>query len=330
MTETRYDRKIAAIRAGAYRPGDFILADAKDSDVTGGVRATGPRRDAAGRIVGYRTRPEFLDQMRRIARQDVVDILLGSAGNIEALHREEAFAGTSVTPAFRANETTDVWANLRGGRYPEAPSRPYRGAALDLAPAGLCLYSITFNNDAEADAAALEAYAAFRREARAAGVGHFLEVFNPNAPRGLAPAETGAFVTDCILRLLASLTRAERPEFLKVAFSGPAAMEELSGHDPSVAVGVLGGGGATHRDTFELIAQAERHGARLALFGRKINQAEDQCALIAWMRRVADGAVDPAEAVRGYHAGLAEAGLCPDRALDIDLEITDSNLRQAA
>ena len=327
---TRYLDKITRIRAGNYRKGDFMIADAKDADLSGGVVTAGRRRDAAGRVTGNRTRQEFLDQIRGLVTQDKVDILLASAGNIEVLNAERAFEGTGILPAFRANEATDVWANIRGGRYGEAPSRPHRGATLAFAPAPLCLYSITFNNDAERDAAALETYAAFRAEARAAGVMHFLEVFNPNLDLGFGAAETGAYVNDCILRALASLTRAERPEFLKVAYNGPEALEELAAHDTSMVVGVLGGGSGTHRDTFELVAQAERHGARLALFGRKINSAEDQPAFIDWMRRVADREAGPAEAVRGYHGDLAKRGLRPDRELDADLHVTEDVLRPAA
>lgn len=51
-------------------------------------------------------------------------------------------------------------------------------------------------------------------------------------------------------------------------------MAALAAHDPTMVVGVLGGAGSTHRDTLELIQQSKRHGARLALFGRKINHAE--------------------------------------------------------
>lgn len=327
---TRFAAKIARIRAGKYRPGDFILADAKDADVSGGVATAGPRRDASGRITGHRTRQEFLAQMRALIDQDVIDILLASASNIEALVDTGALEKSAVLPAFRANEATDVWGVMRGGRYRDFPSRPYRGADLRFARAPLGLYSITFLNDAERDAAALETYAAFRADARAAGIQHFLEVFNPNVSTGVPLQEMGAFVNDCILRALASLTRAERPEFLKVAYNGPAALEELAAHDPSVVVGVLGGGSGTHRDTFELVAQAERHGGRLALFGRKINGAEDQPALIRWMRRVADTDVTTAEAVRGYHADLARGAIAADRDLDSDLQITEDVLRSAA
>ncbi|MBY6003284.1 hypothetical protein KUV62_05150 [Salipiger bermudensis] len=324
---TRFADKIARIRAGDYKAGDFMIADAKDADVTGGITATGSRRDALGLVTGARTRPEFLDQIRSVIEQDVIDIMLTSAGNLDVLSETGAFEGSAVQPAFRGNETTCVWGNIRGGRYGAAPSRPHRGADLAFAPGDLCLYSLTFNNDAEADARMLETYAAFRRDARDSGVRHFLEVFNPNLPNAVDPDMLGTYVTDCIIRLQASMTRAERPEFLKVAYNGPEAMEQLVAHDPSMVVGVLGGAGATHRDTFELIAQSERHGGRLALFGRKINQAEDQCRLISWMRRVADLDVSPEEAVRGYHADLERDGLRSDRALDEDMRITSDVLR---
>jgi hypothetical protein len=76
-----------------------------------------------------------------------------------------------------------------------------------------------------------------------------------------------------------------------------------------------------------LLFQAERSGARLALFGRKINLAESPLALIAMMRRVADGEIDPAEAVRAYHGELQNAGLLSRRSLEADLEITEAVLR---
>lgn len=327
---TRFADKIARIRAGGYRSGDFMIADAKDADLAGGVLSAGKRRDSTGRIIGNRTRPEFLDQMRALIAQDVIDILLASAGNIEALADSGAFDGSAVLAAFRGNEATDAWVAIRGGRYPQAASVPHRGADLSLARAPLALYSITFVNDAGHDAAALQAYAGFRADARANGIMHFLEVFNPATPTGIADEDMGAFVNDCILRGLASLTRSERPEFLKVAYNSAAALEELAAHDPSMVVGVLGGGAGTHRDTFELIAQAERYGARLALFGRKINGAEDQPAMVRWMRHVADRDASPAEAVRGYRADLERTAIVPDRDLDTDLQITQDVLKAAA
>lgn len=331
MIKTRYEDKMERIRAGRYRPGDFILADAKDSDHSGGVLSTGWRRDAAGRVTGPRSRAEFLAQIRTLIKQDVIDIMLASTANIEALVEGGAFSGSRVMPAFRGNDSTDVWGRVRGSRYRETPSVPYRSADLSRARAELCLYSMTFNNDTRADLETLTAYRAFRADALAAGKKHFLEVFNPNVPTGFDTAETGMYVNDCILRTLAGLTAAERPQFLKVAYNGPAALEELAGYDPSVIVGILGGGGAvTHRDTFELVRQVERYGARLALFGRKINTAEHQPALVSWLRAVADGDAKPCEAVRGYHADLEKTGIAPDRPIDDDLIVTEEVLKAAA
>lgn len=328
MTPKSYDEKMARIRAGAYRPGDFILVDAKDADISGGILTAGPRRGPDGVIAGNRTRREFLAETEALVAQRAIDVLLASAGNIERLVESGVFEGSSVTPAFRANETTDVWLNLRGGRYRETPAQPYRGADLSRARADLCLFSVTFNNDAVCDVAMLEAYRAFRADARAAGKRHFLEVFNPNVETGFGVSETGAFVNDCIVRALASLTRAERPEFLKIVYNGRRALEELVAHDDTVVVGVMGGASGTHRDALELVARAEASGARLAIFGRKINLAEHQPSLTKWMRAVADGEAKPEEAVRGYHGDLQRLGLRPDRELDVDIEVTDVALKE--
>ena len=157
---------------------------------------------------------------------------------------------------------------------------------------------------------------------------HFLEVFNPNVETGLAPDLQPHYVNDCILRCLAGLTRAERPRFLKIAYNGPKALEELASFDPSVVVGVLGGGAGTTRDTFELLSQAERYGARVALFGRKINLAESPLAIVALMRQVAEGSVAPAEAVKAYHGELAKQGIRPTRELEDDSRVTEAALRQ--
>lgn len=330
MTTTRYEEKIARIRAGRYGRGDFIIADAKDADMSGGVNTAGRRRDQAARPVGVRRRAEFLAEIRGLIAQDVVDIMLLSASNVEVLEDEKAFDGSRVHPAFRANDTTDVWGNVRHGTYRQVPSIPYRGADLARARARLCLYSMTFNNEAAADAVTLEAYRVFRRELETTDKKHFLEVFNPNIALGLSHVETGQYVNDCILRTLAALTRAERPEFLKIVYNGPAALEELAGHDPSIVVGVLGGSGGTHRDTFELVRQAEKYGARVALFGRKINGAEHQPSLMTWLRRVADGEIGPTEAVRGYRADLDRLGLNPDRTLEEDLAVTEEPLKGSA
>lgn len=326
---TRLDQKLARILAGNYARSDFIIADAKDGDMGPSLTSTGPRRAPDGSWSRYRTRPEFLDQIRAIVAQDVVDVMLLSASNLERLKEDGVFRGSAVKPAIRANDTTDIWV-VRGGTYNRQPSRPFRSASLEPGVVGtdLGLYSITFNNDLEADIRSLEAFAAFREAARAAKFTYFLEVFNPNVETGLAPDVLPHYVNDCILRCLAGLTRAERPRFLKIAYNGPKALEELASFDPSVVVGVLGGGAGTTRDTFELLSQAERYGARVALFGRKINLAEDPLAIVSLMRQVAGGDIAPAEAVKAYHGELQKQGIRPMREPEDDNRITEAVLRQ--
>lgn len=341
---TRYDEKLARIRAGQYRKGDFMIADAKDADMGSGAQGLGPKRDAEGRITGYRTRPEFLDQIAAIVAQDIVDIMLVSASNLELLHDRGVFKGSLVKPAIRANEATDCWGGIRGGSYHKAPSRPFRTAIParvargrwdgtpehDLTGTDLGLYSVTFVNDLDADLRSQAAYAEFREEAIRCGFKHFLEVFNPNVETGIAKEDVPAFVNDNILRTLAGTMKAERPEFLKIPFNGPGPIEELASFDPTLVVGVLGGGAGTTRDTFELVAQAERFGARIALFGRKINLAEDPLAIVRFMRLVADGDIRPKEAVEAYHGVLKEKGVRPLRPLEDDLAVTEAPLKQAA
>jgi hypothetical protein len=318
----RLDRKLGNIAAGRYTPDDFVIADAKDADMAFGLTAAGPVTGGPAACGRYRTRGEFLDAMRALVAQDSLDIMLTSASNGERLAQDGPLA--DMTLAIRANDTTDIW-NHRGGRYTAAPSRPFRTAELTAVRpfCDLVLYSMTFNNELDYDLATLEAYGRFRREAAALGVRHFLEVFNPNAPAGLAPGQVGAFVNDSIIRALAGVTQEQRPLFLKVAYNGPDALAELAGHDPSLVVGVLGGSAGTTRDTFELLHQAERHGARVALFGRKIQGAESQLDLVGLMRPVLRGELSPADAVRAYHDALAKAGVAPRRDLEADLQVTE-------
>jgi hypothetical protein len=88
----RLDDKLARIRASAYRRSDFIIADAKDPDMGPGLHAVGPARGGGG--ARFATRAEFLDSIAAILKQDVVDIMLTSASNLEQLAKREAFAGT--------------------------------------------------------------------------------------------------------------------------------------------------------------------------------------------------------------------------------------------
>ena len=143
----------------------------------------------------------------------------------------------------------------------------------------------------------------------------------------ISPELIPSYVNDCMMRCLAGVTKADRPQFLKIAYNGPKALEELASYDPSVVVGVLGGGAGTTRDCFELLNQAEKYGARVALFGRKINLAEDPLAMVSFMREVANGSIRPEEAVKAYHGSLQKSGIVPARELATDSAITEKVLK---
>ena len=106
-----------------------------------------------------------------------------------------------------------------------------------------------------------------------------------------------------------------------MVYHGPQAMEELVHYDPHLIVGILGGGAGTTYDAFKLLSEAKKYGARVALFGRKINNAENQFAFIRLLRLIADGEVGPEEAVRAYHGVLQRLGVKPQRSLEDDMKL---------
>src|SRR4051812_48734352 len=319
------DQKLASIHADPSGARDFILADAKDADMAAGMAA--PGKDArSGKI---RSLADYRDQMREITKQGLVDIMLMSCSTSEQLTiKERVFDHSSVTPACRANDTTDIHLQT-GGVYPKEPSRPFRSCTIDQIQSGkanpaaherslgadLGLYSITPNNDLDADYATLEAYKTFRLEAEAKGLRHFLEVFDPNACGGACPHDLGRFINDWIARTLAGVPTASRPIFLKIAYHGPAAMEELAAYDPHLVPGILGGSSGTTHDAFKLLEDAKKHGARAALFGRKINNCEDQLTFVRFLHAIANDQIRADEAVRAYHGELEKLKLKPYRAL---------------
>jgi hypothetical protein len=329
------DRKLAAIHADPHHAREFILADAKDADMAFGISAPGQSPEAHPSERRQRSLAEYRDQIRDVTRQAAVDIMLMSVSTSDQLTLgERLFDHSPVTPAIRANDTTDIWV-VRGGQYADEPSRPFRTAELDHAQCGrldcqpqersrgvdLGLYSITFNNRLEVDREAIEQYSRFRAEAERKGFRHFLELFDPNAPAGLSSTQVPAFINDCVARTLAGVPQHARPLFLKMVYHGPQATEELVSYDPHLVVGILGGSAGTTYDAFKLIHEAQRHGARVALFGRKINNAEHQLAFVRFLRLIVEDQISPEEAVRAYHAVLGELGIKPRRSLADDLAL---------
>jgi hypothetical protein len=349
------DNKLAEIKSNPSTDA-FIIADAKDADMAFGVRATGPRSYLARKgehpaqfspevwtreEFGYRNLPEYLDVIREVAHQGLVDIMLMSASINEQLTiKEELFKNSDITPAARANDATDVWA-IRHGGYLKEGARPFRSASIDQIQCGkvecdrtkdefpganLGLYSVTFLNDLDQDYITLQAFKEFREEAERKKFRYFLEVFDPNVDSGIPPEKLGEFINDNILRNLAGVPEAGRPVFLKIVYHGPRLMEELCQYDPNLVVGILGGSAGTTYDAFRLIHDAKKYGARVGLYGRKINNAEHQLAFIEMLRLITDGELTPEEAVRAYHGVLEHLKIRPKRALDKDLQLTDQSM----
>ena len=331
MKSKSLERRLANIRSGDSD--EFILACAKDADMAFGLAAPGPAVN--GR---HPSLQDYRQSIRAIVSQEIVDIAIMSASTNEKLAlQERLFDGTSVTPCARANDTTDIWV-FEHGDYSSAPSLPFRTATIDhiqcgklecsseerAAGTGLGLYSMTFNNVVEHDARTLAAFGAFRLEAEQKGFRYILEVFAPNVANAVAPENVGRFLNGLIARSLAGVTEAGRPIFLKIPYCGARDLEELVAYDSSLIVGILGGRSGTTYDSFKLLSDAKKHGARAALFGRMINHAEDQLLFIECLRRVADGEVSAEEAVKVYHDGLGKRGVKAFRALEADMELTVS------
>ena len=327
--EKTLDRKLAALRADASSR-DFIICYAADPDLAAGVSAMAGLFPS---LAAYR------NHMESLVRDGRLDILLTSASTMDELgHRRRLFDDSTVTPAVRANDTTDNW-HVRHGAYDTDLSQPFSSTTLneirfgtlkpadDAAPTvNLGLYSVTFNNDVASDLQTLRSFRAFRTEAAKAGFRYFVEIFNPGAPVNLEPADIPAFVNDCISRMLAGLPDSSAPEFLKLTYNGPRALEELVAYTPAI-IGVLGGSPSTSCDACTLLHKAKSYGARVALFGRRIQTTEDPVSFVRLLREVADDNLTPEEAVRAYHGELQASGIKPKRSLEDDLLVVTPELK---
>ncbi len=320
--EKSLDRKLAAIHADPSGSKEFILADAKDADMAFGIGAPGKSPEMHAGEGRLRTLAEYREQIRQIARQGLIDIMLMSASSNQVLTIDEGlFDDSHVTPAARANDASDIFA-VRHGRYLGEPARPFRTALLDHIQCGhvdcdpaerarganLGLYSVTLNNRLSEDLVTLEQYRAFREEAERKGFRHFFEVFDPNNPAGLSADQMPQFINDSIARTLAGVATAGRPIFLKVVYHGPKAMEELVGYDPHLIVGILGGSAGTTYDAFKLIAEAQKVRGP----GRLVRPQNQQRRMPIGVRRVSAPDRQRRNLAGGGSAGLSRGAGTPE------------------
>ncbi len=329
------DEKLAAIHADPAGCREFLIADAKDADMAFGIGAPGRSPEAHAGEVRFRTLAEYREQIREIVRQGLVDIMLMSASTNEVLTiQERLFDQSHVTPAARANDTSDIFV-VRGGDYAPQPSRPSEPRRWTISSAGTSIASP--QSACGREPGAIQHHVQQPAGRRSCGLGGISPLPHRGGKERL-PAFPGIVRSQRAARLgrrpgpglhqrlrgpaLAGVAQSGRPLFLKMVYHGPKAMEELVAYDPHLVVGILGGSAGTTYDAFKLIAEAQKYGARVALFGRKINNAENQLAFVEFLRRIVERQITPEEAVRAYHGVLEKLGIKPHRRLEDDVQLT--------
>ncbi|MCJ7821028.1 MAG: hypothetical protein MUP53_07475 [Bacteroidales bacterium] len=317
---------------------DFILVDAKDPDATFGISATG-YRDKSDPSQGYRSLTEFHGEIVELVRQNILDVVLTTIFSVECLTAEkDIFQESTITPAVRINSSTELWL-ARGGRYSAQPSLPYSHVSLERviygtdhrqpkkAQLNLGLYSITFTNDIAADLVSMNALREFYQQAADLNFDYLLEVFPPNIEDcGISPEDIPAFCNDQIARLISLTPRAAQPLFLKIPYFGPEAMLELTNYHPDTIIGILGGSSGTTLDAFTLISEAQKYGARAAIFGRRIKNSEDPLLFVELLREIVSSDLSPKQAVEKYHHELKNNQIKSIRSFADDCQLVNPAL----
>ena len=86
------DSKLQKIRNQKFKPKDFIIADAKDADMGGGIPAPGPKRNENNfNLMHYKNLNDYLESMRLMTKSKLIDIMLMSASNAETLTKQGLF-----------------------------------------------------------------------------------------------------------------------------------------------------------------------------------------------------------------------------------------------
>ena len=187
---------------------------------------------------------------------------------------------------------------------------------LDCAPeeralgANLGLYSVTFNNDLAHDLRHARAVPRVPRRGRAQGLSLL--------PRSLRPQRPGRGRARHARPLP---QRHDRADARRRRPGGPAAVPQdrlsrtrrrwrsSSGTTRTSSSASSAARPAPRATPSSSSHDAQKYGAKVALFGRKINNAENQLAFVQFLRLIVDGVIGPVEAVKAYHAVLAKLGV---------------------
>ena len=231
--------------------------------------------------------------------------MLVSVSTLERLG-SEIFAASRVTPAVRVNDTTDIW-GPRGGltrTSRRGRSEPLRSPARATIGCDLGLYSITFNNRVEDDLRSLEAFAASARRRSGAVCATSWRCSTPtwrrDSPPSRRPGHTSGTASCAPSR---GSPGRSAPASSRSPTTARARCPSSAPTTPSSWSGSWAGRPAPTATRFTLLADAQRDGARVALFGRKIKLAESPLELVRHMRRVVDGEHSPEEARPGVPRG---------------------------
>ena len=322
VMEKSLDRKLAAIHADPSCR-EFIIADAKDADMALGIGAPGRSPEMHAGEVRFKTLEEYRDQMRLITRSGLVDIMLMSASSNHALtFRERLFDESPVTPAVRANDTTDIHL-ARGASYHLEPSRPFRTASIDHIQCGhldCAPEERTQRGQPRPVQRHLQQQPRSRpRDARATST-TFAKKPNAKAFATSSRSSTPNVQGRVAARRLAGLyqrhdhadagRRRRRPAgrcSSRWSITARGRWRSWSGSTRTSSSGILGGSAGTTRDAFQLLHDAQKYGAKVALFGRKINNAENQLAFVHFLRLIVEGQIGSGGGRAGLPRGARQA-----------------------
>jgi len=269
----------------------------------------------------YRNRIEFLELQRQFIEDAYIDGLLMTPADAEILALEEKlFNHSPVTPIVRMNAETGIW-NPRHGIYRQQFSLPFQTVPVEVAQyceslvnnatachINLGLYSITLNNDVEADERMLNAYLKFARDVgEIRGFEHVLEVFLPNVRiPGMDVEKRGQYTADSIHRTMSYLRIRQRPLFIKTAYTTKEIWQELTSFDPTLVIGALGGPRQNAKSTLSLAHDVTEYGGRVILFGRTVFQEDDPRMMAKALRAVLDREGSIEEAHNEYQQSVWE------------------------
>jgi hypothetical protein len=296
-----------------------ILVFAGDALAAGGLRGLG--RVVENGKARPRRQAEFLQLCRDLTKDGAIDGCLLTPADAETLAVEEQyFNNTPVTPMVRLNAETSIW-SPRHGQYRYQAAQPFQTVAVqsEAPEAAYCsltggslechvrigLYSITLNNDVDADRRTLLAYLDFARQiGERQQWNHFLEVFLPNVNLpGMDNEKRGQYVADSIVRTMSYLQKHQRPRFIKTEFTSASTWRELCEFDPTLIIGALGGPRINTRKTLELAHNVVTNGGRATLFGRTIFEDDNPRAMCRALRAVLDRTMSVDEAFSAYQKG---------------------------